>query len=78
MTRAHWYALSPTSTPFLFYAVEWDHSGEYSKLRGWHVHKDGTVQGTCRPSSHARRMREIPPPEGDAYRECERRLRERG
>ena len=77
MTPGRWYALTPTSAPFLFYRVEWNASGTFSQARGWHVHRDGTVQGTVRPGSQAFRMREIPTPEGEPYRECERRLAER-
>jgi len=77
MTTGAWYALTPTSTPFLFFRVEWGGAGRSAQARGWHVHRDGTGQGTVRPARQALRRREIPAPEGEAYRECERRLRER-
>jgi hypothetical protein len=78
LRTGHWYSLTPTSTPFLFYRIEWGNGGRSSQARGWHVHRDGTVQGTVRPASQALRMREIPAPVGSAFRECERRLGERG
>lgn len=75
MTPHRWHALSPTSQPFYFVHVEFDPGARSAQVRGVVVRRDGVVQVTVRTASQARRMREIPAPEGEVYREAERRGR---
>jgi hypothetical protein len=70
-----WYQ-SPSSVPFLFIRTDWGHDGGYTTVRGILVNRDGIVQEAVRSASQARRMREIAPPGGEAYREAERRYEE--
>lgn len=76
MTPLRWYSLSPDSAPFLFVHVEYGRGARHAQVRGVVVRADGVVQVTVRSASQARRMREIAPPEGEVYREAERRGRE--
>lgn len=78
VTAGKWYALSPDSTPFLFVHVEYGAGARHAQIRGVVVRRDGVVQVSVRTASQARRMREVPAPEGEAYREAERRGRECG
>lgn len=76
MIPHRWYALSGDSVPFYLVHVEYGRGARSAQVRGVVVRRDGIVQVTVRTASQARRMREIPAPEGEAYREAERRGRE--
>lgn len=76
MTPHRWYSLSPDSAPFYFVHVEYGRGARSAQARGVVVRHDGVMQMTVRTAAQARRMREIPAPEGEVYREAERRGRE--
>lgn len=62
--------------PFLFLRLQWNAGGHGSSVRGIIVTRDGAVMEAVRSAWVARRMVAMAPPEGEAYREAERRYQE--